>query len=118
MTVRDYCKQENITDAAVRKAFKSGALKLAMVHDQSMVVIETDEVEIYKEKNRKLRADNKRLMELQKIQEAQLKEMNELKQENKELNEELKATLREAKNDQRELQQKFYDIINLRIENN
>lgn len=49
VSVKDYCKKFNITDAAVRKKIKTETLTSVIYDDITYVVIESDE--IYKLKN-------------------------------------------------------------------
>jgi uncharacterized coiled-coil protein SlyX len=61
LTVKEYCKVNNITDAAARKQISTGKIINVSLEDQAHIVIESNEVELLKAKVKSLREKIKTL---------------------------------------------------------
>lgn len=120
LNIKDYCKKFNISDSGVRKQIKENKLVSVVFNDLTYIVIETNEIDKLKDKIKLLREQKKglenKVISLEKelnFYENQKEELKELRQENKELNKEVKEVLRESKEDNRDLQQKLYQLTRL-----
>jgi len=60
-SVKDYCKKKHITDGAARKSIKSGKLQSIIVDDLTYLIIESNELELCKNKVKLLSSKNREL---------------------------------------------------------
>lgn len=121
ITIKEYCKENNISDSGVRKQIKENKITSLVYNDLTYIVIESNVEDKLKDTIKLLREQKKTLTKqvlgLQKelsFYEDQKEELKELRIENKELNKEIREVYKESNENNKQLQQKLYT---LKIEN-